>query len=286
MNMGLGDAYDIGWKLAAVLNEWGGEQLLRSYEIERRPVALRNVDRSGVLMSVIWKIGEITKDVGHDEILTKTARAEETKAKIREHLELNDGENKDHGMEMDYRFPDSPVVLVNGTEKDRPWTRRHYLSSTRPGSRAPHVFLKDGKTSILDLYGPEYTLFDFTEQGDASARFHEVAEMLRIPLVRRHLPNESHVRRIWERDLVLVRPDGFVSWRCAEGTSLLLTDDEVVNVLDIATGKLHSNNASNDNFQQETIINGKPNGVSFSASGGNVDLDNTGDIALLGEFQK
>lgn len=42
MNMGLGDAYDIGWKLAAVVNGWGGEHLLSSFEAGRRPVALRN----------------------------------------------------------------------------------------------------------------------------------------------------------------------------------------------------------------------------------------------------
>ena len=46
MNTGTGDAVDLGWKLAAVLNGWGGPRLLDSYEIERRPVAQRNVARS------------------------------------------------------------------------------------------------------------------------------------------------------------------------------------------------------------------------------------------------
>ncbi len=43
MNTGLGDAVDLGWKLAAVLQGWGGARLLATYEAERRPVALRNV---------------------------------------------------------------------------------------------------------------------------------------------------------------------------------------------------------------------------------------------------
>src|SRR6476659_1245128 len=43
MNTGIGDAVDLGWKLAAVLNGWGGERLLSSYDIERRPVGTRNV---------------------------------------------------------------------------------------------------------------------------------------------------------------------------------------------------------------------------------------------------
>ena len=38
MNMGVGDAVDLGWKLAATLQGWGGPALLDSYEAERRPV--------------------------------------------------------------------------------------------------------------------------------------------------------------------------------------------------------------------------------------------------------
>ena len=41
MNMGIGDAVDLGWKLAAVLKGWGGPSLLGTYEEERRPVHQR-----------------------------------------------------------------------------------------------------------------------------------------------------------------------------------------------------------------------------------------------------
>jgi 2-polyprenyl-6-methoxyphenol hydroxylase-like FAD-dependent oxidoreductase len=43
LNTGLGDIWDIGWKLQAKLAGWGGSALLDSYEIERRAVGLRNV---------------------------------------------------------------------------------------------------------------------------------------------------------------------------------------------------------------------------------------------------
>jgi 2-polyprenyl-6-methoxyphenol hydroxylase-like FAD-dependent oxidoreductase len=46
MNTGIQDAVDLGWKLEAVLRGWGGPALLRSYETERRPVAVRNVAAS------------------------------------------------------------------------------------------------------------------------------------------------------------------------------------------------------------------------------------------------
>ena len=43
MNTGIQDAVDLGWKLEAAVRGWGGPELLRSYEVERRPVAVRNV---------------------------------------------------------------------------------------------------------------------------------------------------------------------------------------------------------------------------------------------------
>src|SRR5262249_56122298 len=41
MNTGIQDAFDLGWKLAAVLGGWGGEGLLESYDYERRPGSAR-----------------------------------------------------------------------------------------------------------------------------------------------------------------------------------------------------------------------------------------------------
>jgi putative polyketide hydroxylase len=46
MNTAIRDGHDIGWKLAWVLKGWAGDELLDSYEEERRPVAEHNVLRS------------------------------------------------------------------------------------------------------------------------------------------------------------------------------------------------------------------------------------------------
>ena len=46
MNTGVGDAVDIGWKLAAVLKGWGGAHLLDSYTPERKPIAMINVNEA------------------------------------------------------------------------------------------------------------------------------------------------------------------------------------------------------------------------------------------------
>ena len=72
MNMGVGDAFDIGWKLAAVINGYGGQFLLQSYNDERRPVALRNVDRSGQHYSVHAKYVAMAAQYGSDVVLSQS----------------------------------------------------------------------------------------------------------------------------------------------------------------------------------------------------------------------
>jgi putative polyketide hydroxylase len=46
MNTAIRDGHDLGWKLAWVLKGWAGDELLDSYEAERRPVAEHNMRRS------------------------------------------------------------------------------------------------------------------------------------------------------------------------------------------------------------------------------------------------
>lgn len=46
MNTAIQDSFDLGWKLAWVLRGWASPDLLDSYELERRPVAAHNVERS------------------------------------------------------------------------------------------------------------------------------------------------------------------------------------------------------------------------------------------------
>ncbi|MFD0635560.1 FAD-dependent monooxygenase [Catenulispora yoronensis] len=53
LNTGIGDAVDLGWKIAAVLAGWGGEQLLNSYEAERRPIQERVIAEASANMRVL-----------------------------------------------------------------------------------------------------------------------------------------------------------------------------------------------------------------------------------------
>jgi len=206
MNTGTGDAVDIGWKLAAALNGWGGPALLDSYEIERRPVAVRNVARSerhaGV--HIEWR-----RRMDRALLDADTAAGAAHRAEIAAFIEAERGENEDHGIELGYRYDGSPVI-AHDTGPAPHWTPRHYTPTTWPGGRPPAVNLPGG-AKLFDRFGPEFTLVDFATD-DRAAPLMAAANARGLPL--RHLRiGDAHARSLWERDLVLVRPDQHVAWR-------------------------------------------------------------------------
>lgn len=223
-NMGLADGYDIAWKIAAVINGFGGEGLLRSYEIERKPVAERNVARGGFHMGFHRIRSDWVRNASDSSVVTTDSKeGAELRERIIKHIDENDREHKDLGIEMDYRFPESSIVVPeqDGDTKESEWSPEVYVPSTWPGHRAPHVLLSDGQTSIFDLYGLEFTIVDFNPDGAVLKIFEAAAKQVNVPLTLVHLPEETHAREIWERDAVLVRPDGYVAWRTPADTAIV-----------------------------------------------------------------
>src|SRR5262249_30796616 len=78
MNTGLQEAVDLGWKLAAVAQGWGGPRLLASYDAERRPIAARNVtEAAGNLNRMLSsRIAKPPKEIFERGPAGDTARAE------------------------------------------------------------------------------------------------------------------------------------------------------------------------------------------------------------------
>src|SRR5204863_3161450 len=114
------------------------------------------------------------------------------------------------GIELGYRYENSPICVADGTPAP---TLDHglYVPSTWPGVRAPHVWLKDGR-STLDLFGKGFTLLVLSSQGVDDSAFTDAARQAGLPLDIVSL-DEPQVREVYERPLVLVRPDGHVAWR-------------------------------------------------------------------------
>lgn len=140
---------------------------------------------------------------------------------------------------LGFRYEGSPIVVYDdgdlkcdGEEVDV----EKYVPSTRPGGRPPHVFLKDAETSVFDLLGPEFNVVDFTVDGRLGKRFADAAKERGIPIKLIHLPDERHVRDVWESDVVLLRPDGLVGWRLPEEGEEMTTNGEVEDVLVIVVG--------------------------------------------------
>lgn len=278
MNTAVGDVFDLGWKLSAVLNGWGGQVLLRSYEVERKPVAVRNIERSGQHFQVHQTYVKWVADEGPG-VLSNGEECKLLLSRMKAHTECHQGENKDHGIEMGYRYNGSPVILQNEAEKEEQepsWNPRTFVPSSWPGGRAPHVYLKDGKTSIFDLFGAEFSIIDFTEAGTWSQEFEATAGMLNIPLKKIHLPEEAQARKVWSRDAVLIRPDDHIAWR----SSLDGKRPDVRAVLEIASGKQRKTQAKEDCGSSYALEGIKQHG--FTSTLGNV-ADNRTD--LLAQFQ-
>ncbi|MCC6007938.1 MAG: FAD-dependent oxidoreductase [Rhodobacteraceae bacterium] len=212
MNTGIGDAVDLGWKLAAVEAGWGGEGLLASYEAERKPVAVRN---SVISANNSDKI-DMVMDETPPEIEEDSPRGARVRTEIAGKIRWMARQFNSAGTHLGYRYVDSPVIMPDGTPEP-PDDPAQVVPSTWPGSRAPHAFTGretglHGETT-LDWFGRDWVLLEAPGH-DAPALVGALAET-GAPLVRRALP-PGPVADLYERPLLLVRPDGHVAWRGTE----------------------------------------------------------------------
>ncbi|MEV4807746.1 FAD-dependent monooxygenase [Nonomuraea sp. NPDC049421] len=196
MNSGIADAVDIAWKIAAMVNGYGGPELIESYEAERRPVGLRNMHTSHRHLGVHLKAGGLLRDSA-------------SLSTIASFIENERGENEYRGVELGYRYAESGVVCHEDVQEPL-WSPRHYTPTTWPGGRPPSVVL-DGGEPIFDRLGPRFTLVDFAGDGRADALL-AAAGAQGLP-VTHTVVTDAAARELWERDLVLVRPDQHVAWR-------------------------------------------------------------------------
>jgi FAD-dependent monooxygenase len=241
MNMGIADAFDLGWKLASVINNTGGIGLLQSYELERKPVAQRNVAHSGVHFQVHVALKELLArdglDPRHVDEDTETARL--TRHRANQHYQEHDGENKDFGIELGYRYVSHVIIPDVGTSSEPPWTPTAYTPTTWPGSRPPHVFLSSGR-AVFDEFGDDWTLLTFDDAPCGQEHLIKAARRLSVPVKVVPLAQEPLAKQLYERKLVLIRPDQHVAWRA----DLLSSEREAETVLNIVTGRveLHTGN--------------------------------------------
>lgn len=211
MNTGHGDAVDLAWKLAAALDGWGGDGLLESYELERRPIGARNIaaSRKATMGRRKWRgmwSSTITeRDSGGDQ-----ARAELAAVADEEQRWSNDL----YGIELGYGYLDSPVISYSGDYAiGELGLDFQYTPRALEGFRLPNVHLEDG-SPLQDLLGREYTIL-CVDTDPAAARALETAiSNIGAPVTTLQIASED-ARNVYGAGYLLLRPDLHIAWRGA-----------------------------------------------------------------------
>ncbi len=204
-NTGIGDAVNIGWKLAAVLEGWGGDGLLSSYEAERRSIAERTIREAALNMSVL------APDLGNSEMLASGLVGEQARSAAAQAIRVaKDREFHSLGLVLGYQYAASPVIVDDDTPPLP--ESQDYKPTAQPGVRLPHLWLPDG-ASLYDRLGNGLSLLRLRDDA-AVAPFIEAAAARKVPLTVVELRDEAP-EELYGAPLLLVRPDQHVAWRGA-----------------------------------------------------------------------
>jgi len=237
-NTSIQDAFNLAWKLAAVLKGQAGRGLLDSYNVERAPIAKQIVTRAN---KSIEEFGPIFKALGlldsvdpvkmqenMDARCNDTAEAELQRAAIREAIAYKVYEFDAHGVEMNHRYKSNAVVADGQAEPDfQKDAELHYQPTTWPGARLPHAWLfgrQGQKVSTLDLTGHgAFTILTGIGGDGWVEAAKSVGEEFGLPItVHKIGPRQewqdlvgdwANAREIRDAGALLVRPDHHVAWR-------------------------------------------------------------------------
>ena len=206
MNAGIADAMGLSWLLAAHLNGWADEAILDAYEAERLPITQQVshfvMDHAHAMAGQRGSVPENIEAIGEAGEAARAALGERA-------YDLNVQQYCCAGLNFGAFYDESPIIAYDG--EDAPgYSMAEFTASTVPGCRAPHFWLKDGR-SLYDALGPEYTLLvldrDVEWQGLAEASI-----AVGLPLsVLEIAPGDAD--SVYEEKLVIVRPDQHVAWR-------------------------------------------------------------------------
>ena len=224
MNTGVGDAFDLSWKLAATLQGWGGDNILASYEHERRQVGERNVGASRYA-----SIGRRKwRSMYRPNIFENTVEGRQSRDNLVNVANVEQRKtNEMFGAEMGYRYVDSPIIMdiPGGPEH----LFREYVPSTWPGARLPHVWLNDGTAMQDRLPTAGYALLRLAGTKADTSSLEQAIRAHGAPLTVLDVPDQI-ARDLYGFDLILLRPDMHIVWRGQQ------TPDDAALVAAVATG--------------------------------------------------
>ncbi|MQA14893.1 MAG: aromatic ring hydroxylase [Pseudonocardiaceae bacterium] len=237
LNTAIQDAHNLAWKLAAVLDGRSGQALLDSYEPERQPIGMRNVDWAMFTflnhlvidagMGLVPGQGPEAHAAAFQDFFAENPMGETRRARAAEVIETQRTEFQAHDLEIGFRY-DAGALVPDGSEAPPrdPMGRVHHPTS-RPGHRLPHAWLeRDGaRISTLDLTGRSARFALLAGPGGEAwtTAAEQLADTLGIALTAVRIGDGAdcadptgrwaQVRQIGDDGAVLVRPDNHVAWR-------------------------------------------------------------------------
>ncbi|GKZ51448.1 hypothetical protein AbraIFM66951_005796, partial [Aspergillus brasiliensis] len=221
MNVGIGDAVNLAWKLAAVLDGWGGPKLLETYDIERRPVGER-VSQSAMNNShSLRRVAEVFKELPPLE-----TNASEVQRFWRGQLayEMSYPEWNIIGVALDQRYDTSPIIIRDYWES-APYDGTALWPHASPGHRAPHLWLPDG-SPLLDHFGTDFTLLDVGAVEEDVQDILAAAGHVGMPLKRLQL-STSIARTKYPAEITIIRPDQYIAWQGSQCDNPLSMIDKI-----------------------------------------------------------
>jgi 2-polyprenyl-6-methoxyphenol hydroxylase-like FAD-dependent oxidoreductase len=194
LNNGLEDAVNLGWKLAARLQGWGGEALLESYSEERRPI--------------FHEVAEdfIAKRIRNDAEFLRRYDPQRNRAEFESAWNARASELGQRAQVYEPRYEGSPIVV--GPPGGRSSAHGEHMLKARAGHHLAPQVLSSGR-NVFEELGKGYTLLAFG--AGATDAFEQAAQARHIPLkVVRDTCAEG--RALYDARMILVRPDQYIVW--------------------------------------------------------------------------
>ncbi|KPM38714.1 2,4-dichlorophenol 6-monooxygenase [Neonectria ditissima] len=235
------DAYNLAWKLAAVIKGQAGEQLLDTYNQERQPVGKQIVDHA---ITTLHDMAALPKALGFqrgqtreagfaelEELFSDADGAEERRLVMEKQVKLGHRRSNALGVQLGHRYTNSLAVVDDGTPF--PASLRDpvlfYEATTHPGAYMPHAWLEHDRVrlSTLDIF--EHGLFGLVVgiggkpwEAAAAVVRQELGIELPVHYVGYRCAYDDVLgewrsrREIGDRGALLVRPDRYIAWRATD----------------------------------------------------------------------
>ena len=229
LNTGFADAYNLVWKLVAVLEGRASLELLETYEAERRGVASVNCEQSlanHLKMDAVVEALDVPVGLDAEQARAQIRALPQEPARIARVQRAIDEQEEHfdtHGLDLGHIYEtgaldpnESPAPVPKNFVSD-------YVPTTRPGARMPHAWLTRGNALVSSL-----DLVDSREPvlltGAGGKHWVEAAHNLKLPAFiigdggEVGDPNAAwaSVREVPDDGALLVRPDGHIAWRARE----------------------------------------------------------------------